>query len=135
MKGFTTKLEKETLQNDSFRKVLYTAKYSQLVLMNLQPKEEIGMETHDENDQFFRFESGQGKCIIEGNEYEITDGDAVIVPAGAKHNVINTSGTEVLKLYTIYSPPSHKDGVIRRTKQEAEAEVNKEEFDDIKTEK
>jgi mannose-6-phosphate isomerase-like protein (cupin superfamily) len=135
MKGFTTKLEKETLQNNNFRKVLYTAKYSQLVLMSLQPKEEIGMETHERNDQFFRFESGQGKCIIEGNEYEITDGDAVIVPAGAKHNVINTSVTEVLKLYTIYSPPSHKDGVIRRTKQEAEAEVNKEEFDDIKTEK
>ncbi len=135
MKGFTTKLEKETLQNNNFRKVLYTAKYSQLVLMSLQPKEEIGMETHERNDQFFRFESGQGKCIIEGNEYEITDGDAVIVPAGAKHNVINTSGTEVLKLYIIYSPPNHKDGVIRRTKQEAEAEVNKEEFDDIKTEK
>jgi mannose-6-phosphate isomerase-like protein (cupin superfamily) len=133
MKGFTTKLEKETLQNDSFRKVLYTAKYSQLVLMNLQPKEEIGMETHDENDQFFRFESGQGKCIIDGIEYEVKDGDAVMVPSGAKHNVINTSDTEALKLYTIYSPPNHKDGVIRQTKEEAEA--NKEEFDGVTTEK
>ena len=122
MKGFTTKLEKETLQNNSFRKVLYTAKYSQLVLMSLQPKEEIGMETHEKNDQFFRFESGQGKCIIDGNEYEVTAGDAVIVPAGAKHNVINTSDTGALKLYTIYSPPNHKDGVIRQTKKEAEAE-------------
>jgi mannose-6-phosphate isomerase-like protein (cupin superfamily) len=135
MKGFTTKLEKETLQNDSFRKVLYTAKYSQLVLMNLQPKEEIGMETHDENDQFFRFESGQGKCIIDGIEYEVKDGDAVMVPSGAKHNVINTSDTEALKLYTIYSPPNHKDGVIRQTKEEAEAEANKEEFDGVTTEK
>jgi len=135
MKGFTTKLEKETLQNDSFRKVLYTAKYSQLVLMNLQPKEEIGMETHDENDQFFRFESGQGKCIIDGIEYEVKDGDAVMVPSGAKHNVINTSATEALKLYTIYSPPNHKDGVIRQTKEEAEAEANKEEFDGVTTEK
>ncbi len=133
MKGFTTKLKKETLQNNNFRKVLYTAKSSQLVLMNLPPKEEIGMETHEKNDQFFRFESGQGKCIIDGNEYEVKDGDAVIVPSGAKHNVINTSDTESLRLYTIYSPPNHKDGVIRQTKQEAEA--NEEEFDGITTEK
>jgi mannose-6-phosphate isomerase-like protein (cupin superfamily) len=135
MKGFTTNIEKETFQNNSFRKVLYTAKYSQLVLMSLQPKEEIGMETHEKNDQFFRFESGHGKCIIDGNEYEVTAGDAVIVPAGAKHNVINTSDTGALKLYTIYSPPNHKDGVIRQTKKEAEAEENKEEFDGITTEK
>ncbi len=133
MKGFTTKLEIETLQNNSFRKVLYTAKYSQLVLMSLQPKEEIGMETHEKNDQFFRFESGEGKCIIDGVEYKVKDGDAVIVPSGAKHNVINSSDTEALKLYTIYSPPSHKDGVIRQTKEEAEA--NEEEFDGITTEK
>src|ERR1035437_10865498 len=91
MKGFTTNIEKETLENNSFRKVLYTAKYSQLVLMSLQPKEEIGMETHEKNDQFFRFEIGQGKCIIDGNEYEVTDGVAVIVLAGAKHTVIITS--------------------------------------------
>lgn len=132
MKGFTTNIEKETLQNKNFRKVLYTSKYSQLVLMSLQPKEEIGMETHKENDQFFRFESGDGKCIIDGNEYMVKDGDAVIVPAGAEHNVINTSETEVLNLYTIYSPPNHKDGIVRATKHEAE--TNKEEFDGRTTE-
>jgi len=132
MKGFTTNIEKETLENNNFRKVLYTAKYSQLVLMSLQPKEEIGMETHEKNDQFFRFESGHGKCIIDGNEYEVTAGDAVIVPAGAKHNVINTSDTGALKLYTIYSPPNHKDGVIHQTKKEAETDEEK--FDGTTTE-
>ena len=132
MKGFTTNIEKATLENNSFRKVLYTAKYSQLVLMSLQPKEEIGMETHEKNDQFFRFESGHGKCIIDGNEYEVTAGDAVIVPAGAKHNVINTSDTGALKLYTIYSPPNHKDGVIHQTKKEAETDEEK--FDGTTTE-
>ncbi len=132
MKGFTTNIEKETLHNNNFRKVLYTSKYSQLVLMSLQPKEEIGMETHKENDQFFRFESGNGKCIIDGNEYMVKDGDAVIVPAGAEHNVINTSDTEVLNLYTIYSPPNHKDGIVRATKNDAE--INKEEFDGRTTE-
>lgn len=121
MHGFKTNIEKETLENSNFRKVLYTAKYSQVVLMSLLPKEEIGMETHEKNDQFFRFESGTGKCIIDGNEYEVKDGDAVVVPAGAKHNVINTSEKEDLKLYTIYSPPNHEDGIIRRTKKEAEA--------------
>ncbi len=132
MKGFRTNIEKETLQNKSFRKVLYTSKYSQLVLMSLQPKEEIGMEAHRENDQFFRFESGIGKCIIDGNEYMIKDGDAVVVPAGAEHNVINTSEIEVLNLYTIYSPPNHKDGIVRATKNEAE--TNKEKFDGRTTE-
>ena len=121
MKGFKSNIEKETLGNSSFRKVLYTAKYSQLVLMSLKPKEEIGMETHEKNDQFFRFESGHGKCIIDGNEYAITNGDVVIVPAGAKHNVINISDAKALKLYTIYSPPNHEDGIKRQTKEEAEA--------------
>jgi len=121
MKGFSTNIEKDTLKNDNFRKVLYTAKHSQLVLMSLEPKEEIGMEVHPDNDQFFRFEKGQGKCIIDGNEYELSDGVAVVVPAGAKHNVINTSDTEKLKLYTIYSPAHHQDGVVRATKKEAEA--------------
>jgi mannose-6-phosphate isomerase-like protein (cupin superfamily) len=88
--------------------------------MSLKPKEEIGMETHEKNDQFFRFEGGKGKCIINGNEYEVKAGDAVVVPAGAKHNVINTSDKESLKLYTIYSPPNHKDGIIRKTKKDAE---------------
>ena len=132
MHGFKTNIEKETLENNNFRKVLYTAKYSQIVLMSLLPKEEIGMETHEKNDQFFRFESGKGKCIIDGNEYEVKDGDAVIVPAGAKHNVINTSDKEDLKLYTIYSPPNHEDGIIRRTKNEAE--TIKEKFDGRTTE-
>jgi len=132
MKGFKNNIEKETLENNNFRKVLYTAKYSQLVLMSLKPKEEIGMETHEKNDQFFRFESGQGKCIIDGNEYKVTNGDAIIVPAGAKHNIINISDTEALKLYTIYSPPNHEDGVIRQTKKEAE--TIEEKFDGTTTE-
>jgi len=132
MHGFKTDIEKETLENSNFRKVLYTAKYSQIVLMSLLPKEEIGMETHETNDQFFRFEKGKGICIIDGNEYEVKDGDAVIVPAGAKHNVINTSDKEDLKLYTIYSPPNHEDGIIRRTKNEAETITEK--FDGKTTE-
>jgi len=120
MNGYTTNIEKDTLGNNNFRKVLYTGKHSQLVLMSLAPKEEIGMEVHEENDQFFRFEKGQGKCIIDGNEYELSDGVAVVVPAGAQHNIINTSDTQELKLYTIYSPAHHKDGIIRVTKKEAE---------------
>ncbi len=132
MKGFSTNIEKATLENNNFRKVLYTSKYSQLVLMSLKPGEEIGMEVHEENDQFFRFEQGKGKCIIDGNEYELSDGVAVVVPAGAQHNVINTSKTEELKLYTIYSPAHHKDGIVRATKEEAEA--NPAEFDGVTTE-
>ncbi|MEK6875632.1 MAG: cupin domain-containing protein [Nanoarchaeota archaeon] len=132
MKGFVSKIEKDTLKNNNFRKVLYTSKYSQLVLMNLKPKEEIGMEVHEENDQFFRFEKGQGKCIIDGNEYKIEDGFAVVVPAGAQHNIINTSDKEELKLYTIYSPANHKDGILRATKEEAIS--NEAEFDGKTTE-
>jgi len=132
MKGFSINIEEATLENENFRKVLYTAKHSQLVLMTLQPGEEIGMEVHEENDQFFRFEEGQGKCIIDGNEYELADGVAVVVPAGAQHNVINTSKTEKLKLYSIYSPAHHKDGIVRVTKEEAEA--NEAEFDGVTTE-
>lgn len=122
MKGFISHIEKETLENENFRKVIYTSKYSQLVLMCLKPKEEIGMEIHEKNDQFFRFESGSGKIIIDKNEYYVSDGDAVIVPAGANHNVINVSEIEELKLYTIYSPAHHKDGIVRATKNEAEAD-------------
>lgn len=132
MKGFTTDIEKDTLENKNFRKVLYSSKYSQLVLMSLKPNEEIGMEVHLENDQFFRFEKGQGKCIIDGNEYDVSDGVAVVVPAGAKHNIINTSDTEELKTYTIYSPAHHKDGIIRATKEEAES--GEAEFDGVTTE-
>jgi len=132
MKGFSTDIEKETLENGNFRKVLYTSKHSQLVLMSLKPGEEIGMEVHPDNDQFFRFEKGQGKCIIDSNEYELKDGVAVVVPAGSEHNVINTSDAEELKLYTIYSPAHHKDGIVRTTKEEAEA--NEADFDGITTE-
>jgi mannose-6-phosphate isomerase-like protein (cupin superfamily) len=132
MKGFHANIEKETLENVNFRKVLYTGQHSQLVLMSLKPREEIGMEVHPENDQFFRFEKGEGKCIIDGNEYEVRDGSAIVVPAGAQHNVVNTSGTDDLKLYTIYSPAHHKDGIVRTTKQEAE--TNEEEFDGVATE-
>ena len=121
MKGFVTNVEKETLANENFRKVLYTAKNSQLVLMSLEPKEEIGTEVHPNNDQFFRFEKGQGKCLIDSNEYDLTDGVAVVVPAGATHNIINISETDKLKFYTIYSPAHHQDGVVRATKKETEA--------------
>ncbi len=132
MKGFFADIEKSTLENEKFRKVLYTGKHSQLVLMCLKPKEEIGMEVHVENDQFFRFEQGQGTCIIDGHEYPLKDGTAIIVPAGARHNVVNTSASEKLKLYTIYSPAHHKDGIVRATK--AEAEANEAEFDGVTTE-
>jgi mannose-6-phosphate isomerase-like protein (cupin superfamily) len=132
MKGYNANIEKATLENDNFRKVLYTSKHSQLVLMNLRSKEEIGMEVHPDNDQFFRFESGQGKVIIDGNEYEVSDGSAIVVPAGSQHNVVNISETKDLKLYTIYSPAHHKDGIVRVTKEEAEA--NEAEFDGQTTE-
>ncbi len=127
MKGFNADIEKETLENENFRKVLYTTKRSQLVLMSLNPGEEIGMEVHPDNDQFFRFEKGAGKCIIDGHEYAVRDGSAIVVPAGAQHNVVNTSATEKLKLYTIYSPAHHRDGVVHPTKEIAEADD--EEFD------
>lgn len=132
MKGFNANIEEETLANTNFRKVLYTAKHSQLVLMSLKPNEEIGMETHPDNDQFFRIEKGQGKCLIDGNEYELADGSAIVVPAGAEHNVSNTSALEELKLYTIYSPAHHQDGVVRSTKEEAVADSP--EFDGKTTE-
>jgi mannose-6-phosphate isomerase-like protein (cupin superfamily) len=132
MKGFKINIDKITKDNTSFRKVLYTSKHSQLVLMSLQPQEEIGEEIHPDNDQFFRIESGQGKCIIDGNEYEIKDGDAIVIPAGAKHNIINTETNARLKVYTIYSPAHHKDKLIRATKEEAE--MTGVEFDGVTTE-
>ncbi len=133
MKGFKANIEKDTVKNKNFRKVLYTSAHCQLVLMSLKPKEEIGLETHPDNDQFFRFEAGRGSVEIDGNKYIVKDGDAVVIPAGAKHNVINTSATDELKMYTIYSPPHHKDQILRKTK--AEAEANEEEFDGKTTEK
>lgn len=132
MKGYNTNIEKDTLENKNFRKVLYTGRHSQLVLMSLKPGEEIGMEIHPDNDQFFRFEKGEGECIIDGNSYEIGDGSVIIVPAGAEHNVINTSAMEDLKLYTIYSPAHHQDGVVRAAKEEAEKDSP--EFDGKTTE-
>jgi mannose-6-phosphate isomerase-like protein (cupin superfamily) len=132
MKGYITSIEKETRKNTNFRKVLYTGKNSQLVLMNLKPLEEIGMEVHKDRDQFFRFEKGEGKVVIDGVAHKVKDGDAVIVPAGAKHNIINTSKKLELKLYTIYSPPEHQDGIIRKTK--ADAMASEEEFDGKTTE-
>src|SRR5665647_2821758 len=132
MKGFKSNIERDTLENNNFRKVLYTGKHLQLVLMSLKAGEEIGEETHQNNDQFFRFESGLGKCVIDGNEYEVKDGDVIVVPAGAKHNVINVDSTTELKMYTIYGPPNHEDGTIRATKEDAEN--NGEEFDGKTTE-
>jgi mannose-6-phosphate isomerase-like protein (cupin superfamily) len=132
MKGFNTNIEKEASENNNFRKVLYTSKYSQLVLMSLKPGEEIGMEVHPENDQFFRFEQGEGKVVIDGNEYAVKDGSAIVVPSGALHNVVNVSAVADLKLYTIYSPAHHQDGVVRATKEEAIA--NGPEFDGKTTE-
>lgn len=131
-KGYYGEIEKLTLENESFRKVLYTAQYCQLVLMSLQPGEEIGSEVHEDGDQFFRFEKGTGKVIIDETEYSVKDGDSVIVPAGSQHNVINTSSTEKLKLYTLYAPAHHKDGVERATKEEAEKDAP--EFDGVITE-
>jgi len=118
MKGYVSNIEQETLANENFRKVLYTAPHSQLVLMSLLPNEEIGEEVH-QLDQFFRIESGEGKVVIDGVETLVADGSAIVIPEGAKHNVINISADKALKLYTIYSPAEHKDGVIHVTKQEA----------------
>ena len=122
MTGFIGNIEKLTLENDNFRKVLYTSQHSQLVVMSIVPNGEIGMETHEIVDQFLRVESGEGRVIMNGEGHEIGDGSAFIVPAGTEHNVINTSSTEPLKLYTIYSPAHHKDSTIHATKAEADAD-------------
>lgn len=132
MKGFKSNIEKDTLSNSDFRRVLYTGKNSQLVLMNLRPGEEIGEEVHETIDQFLRFEKGEGIVSIDGIKHKVGDGDAVIVSAGARHNVINTSKTTELKLCTIYSPPEHQDGIVRKTK--ADALAKPEEFDGKTTE-
>jgi len=132
MKGYIGNIEKLTLANINFRTVLYTAKHCQLVLMSLAPGEEIGQETHTDNDQFFRFEAGKGIVAIDGVSHEVSDGMSVIIPAGAVHNVINTSDTESLKMYTIYSPAHHIDAIVHRTK--AEALADDEEFNGVTTE-
>ena len=131
MEGFVTNIEGLTEKNADFRRVLYTGKHLQLVLMALVPGEEIGEEVHVDHDQFFRIESGNGEVVIDGRRTKIGEDDAIVVPAGARHNVVNT-GTVPLKLYTVYGPPDHRDGIIRATK--AEAEATEEHFDGATTE-
>jgi mannose-6-phosphate isomerase-like protein (cupin superfamily) len=131
MEGFVGNIEKATEDNTDFRRLLYTGKHLQLVLMTLAPGEEIGEEVHDDHDQFFRFEAGGGVVVIDGQRRDIQADDGIIVPAGARHNVINT-GAVPLKLYTIYGPPDHRDGIVRATK--AEAEASEEHFDGTTTE-
>ncbi|EKD53298.1 MAG: hypothetical protein ACD_61C00078G0003 [uncultured bacterium] len=121
MTGFHTDIEADTIENTNFRKVIFTAPHSQLVLMSLLPGEEIGMEVHPDIDQFFRFEAGQGKAVLNGEEVVFKANDVVIVPAGTNHNIINTSMTEPLKLYTVYSPANHPEGTVHATKAEAMA--------------
>lgn len=128
MKGYVANIEQETLKNTDYRRVLYTAKNSQLVLMNIQPGDEIGLETHH-LDQFIRIEQGEATAILDGVEHNMEDDFAVVIPAGTEHNVINT-GTEELKLYSVYSPPEHKDGVVHATK----ADESEEHFDGVTSE-
>lgn len=119
MTGYIANIEKKALQNENFREVLFTTQHSQLVLMSLNPNEEIGMEVHEIVDQFIRVEKGEGKAILDGEEHVLADGSAVVVPAGTKHNIINTSSEKKLKLYTIYSPAHHKDKTVHKTKEDA----------------
>ncbi|MFH2062919.1 MAG: cupin domain-containing protein [bacterium] len=121
MAGFSVELEKRTLENEFFRQVLFTTERSQLVLMALQPDESIGMEVHDDHDQFIRVEAGSGKAIIDGEEHILEDGSAVVIPAGSEHDIVN-GGSGVMKLYTLYTPPEHKDGTVHKTKEEALAD-------------
>ncbi|MDD4531669.1 MAG: cupin domain-containing protein [Candidatus Pacebacteria bacterium] len=131
MMGYVVNIEKASLENNNFRKVLYTAKNCQLVVMSLLPSEDIGEEVHT-LDQFIRIEEGKGKAILDGIEHDIEAEWAVIIPAGTKHNIINTSPDSKMKLYTIYAPPEHQDGVVRATKQDAENQP--EEYDGKPTE-
>lgn len=120
MAGFSIDIEEKTLQNDNFREVLYTTKRSQLVVMTLQPGEEIGQEKHEGHDQFIRVEAGEGVAVMDGEKHALADGVAIVIPAGTEHNVINTSKTEPMRLYTIYSPPEHPDGTVHKDKAEAD---------------
>lgn len=119
MSGYVINIEEKALENDHFREVLFTAPHLQLVVMSLQPGEDIGAETHDDGDQFIRVEAGTGKAILDGKEHDLVDGSVVVIPAGTHHNIINNSESEPLKLYTIYSPPEHPDGTIHKTRAEA----------------
>lgn len=132
MKGYDTNIEKQTLDNTNFRKVLWTTEFQQLVVMSIPVGGEIGQEVHDENDQFIRIEQGQGEATIDGRKIQMGDDDVIIIPKGAEHNVVNTSDTADLKLYTIYSPPHHKDGTVHATKEEADADD--EHFDGVTSE-
>ncbi|MDD5489461.1 MAG: cupin domain-containing protein [Candidatus Moranbacteria bacterium] len=132
MKGYVGNIEEAAKENENFRKVLYTAKFSQLVVMALKPNEEIGEEVHT-LDQFIRIETGKGKAVLDGVESEIADDFAIVIPAGTKHNIINTSADAPMKLYTIYSPPEHRDGVVHATKVDAMADKT-DEFDGKTTE-
>ena len=132
MNGYTANIEELSLQNENFRKVLYTDKRCQLVLMSLREKEEIGMEVHTDVDQFIRVEAGEGTAILNEDTHALHDGSVVIVPAGVKHNIINT-GSKEMKLYTLYMPPHHRDGVVHATKADAEADTS-DEFDGETTE-
>jgi mannose-6-phosphate isomerase-like protein (cupin superfamily) len=120
MAGYVVNIEEATVNNEDYRRVLHTARNSQLVLMTLEPGEEIGLETHG-LDQFIRLEAGQAKVILDSREHDVTADWAVVIPAGVRHNVVNTSRTEKLKLYTIYSPPEHPEGTVHRTKADADA--------------
>ena len=133
MKGYRDNIERQTVENEDFRRVVYTGHHLQLVLMTLQPGDEIGEEVHEGIDQFFRIEEGEGIISIDGVEHRVEDDDAVIVPAGARHNVINRS-PRPLRLYTIYGPPEHKDQVVQATKAEADARHMQEEYDGTTTE-
>ena len=133
MNGYHDDIEQATKGNSDFRRVLYTSKHLQLVLMSLKPGEEIGAEVHPDNDQFFRVDSGSGVVTIDGKDSKISDGFAVVVPAGARHNIKN-DGTEPLKLYTLYGPPDHKDKTVHRTKADAEAQHDADEWDGGTTE-
>ena len=116
MAGYVTNIERDTIDNEDYRRVLFTGPKSQLVLMTLRPGEEIGLETHQGHDQFLRIEAGTGYVELDGERHELRDGSAVVVPAGTRHNVVNTSKDEALRLYTIYSPPEHPDGTVQHTK-------------------
>ena len=121
MAGYSVDIEAKTLENNYFRQVLYTAPHSQLVVMTLRPGEEIGMETHGDGDQFIRVEAGEGVAILDGAKHALKDGVAVVIPAGVEHNVVNTSATEPMRLYSVYSPAEHPDGTVHKTKAEADA--------------
>jgi mannose-6-phosphate isomerase-like protein (cupin superfamily) len=121
MKGYLANIEEKTLENKNFREVLFTGPKSQLVLMSIEPGEDIGLETHDDTDQFIRVEGGTGKAVLDGEEHRLEDGSALVIPAGTEHNIINTSRSEPLKLYSVYTPPEHPDGTIHKDKAEAVA--------------